>query len=111
MNPLCSLADLDAGTPMVVRRPPQRSIILMAVDDGLVAFRNACPHAGFELGFSGAALHCEDDQLLKCSVHGALFRRDTGVCVSGPCEGARLKPIELVISGSMVFAPNQSASA
>jgi nitrite reductase/ring-hydroxylating ferredoxin subunit len=36
----------------------------------------------------------EDSGLyLVCSTHGAIFEPSTGLCVAGPCRGARLEAI------------------
>ena len=51
------------------------------------AFENYCPHEGGVLWFPpvAAAAH-----VLTCKAHGATFRPDDGLCVSGPCKGAKL---------------------
>jgi nitrite reductase/ring-hydroxylating ferredoxin subunit len=41
--------------------------------------------------------------LIQCSSHGALFEIDTGLCLAGPCPGARLRPIELRIERGYVL--------
>jgi nitrite reductase/ring-hydroxylating ferredoxin subunit len=32
---------------------------------------------------------------LVCATHGALYQPDSGLCIAGPCRGARLKAITL----------------
>jgi len=35
-----------------------------------------------------------------CSTHGAIFERHTGLCVEGPCPGARLERLPVEANGS-----------
>ena len=51
-----------------------------------------CPHAGLPLPQALDVYLTLDQSLIQCSWHGALFRIDDGVCVGGPCGGARLTP-------------------
>ena len=44
-----------------------------------------------------------DAPLIQCSSHGALFEMETGLCLAGPCPGARLRPIELRIDQGYVL--------
>ena len=60
------------------------------------AYVNRCPHAGTPLDLWPNEFLTEDGQHLICATHGAIFGPDTGICVEGPCPGARLErlPIE-----------------
>ncbi len=51
-----------------------------------------CPHAGLPLAQALDQYLTPDGQLIACSWHGALFDWDDGLCVGGPCAGARLTP-------------------
>jgi len=45
----------------------------------------------------------EDGRYLICSTHGAIFEQHTGVCVEGPCPGAGLELLAVVMdTGSLV---------
>jgi nitrite reductase/ring-hydroxylating ferredoxin subunit len=35
--------------------------------------------------------------LLLCASHGALFEKEQGLCIAGPCAGKSLKPVPLRI--------------
>ena len=41
----------------------------------------------------------EDGRYLICATHGAVFAPDTGICLGGPCPGARLEPLCVVHRG------------
>lgn len=71
------------GTPVVV-----------VEDSGIVrAYVNRCPHIGTPLNMLPHQVLDETREYLLCRTHGALFRKDTGLCVRGPCKGDALKPL------------------
>jgi nitrite reductase/ring-hydroxylating ferredoxin subunit len=57
------------------------------------AYVNRCPHAGSPLDLWPNEFFTEDGRYLICATHGAIFGPDTGVCVEGPCPGARLESL------------------
>ena len=59
----------------------------------LRAYLNHCPHAGHPLNLRPDRFLTRDDALILCSSHGALFEIESGLCVAGPCPGARLRPL------------------
>jgi nitrite reductase/ring-hydroxylating ferredoxin subunit len=63
------------------------------------AYVNVCPHAGNPLDLRAESLLSPDSQHLVCSVHGAMFAPDTGICVEGPCPGAHLERLAVTRDG------------
>jgi nitrite reductase/ring-hydroxylating ferredoxin subunit len=63
------------------------------------AWVNRCPHAGTPLDAWPNEFFSEDGRHLVCSTHGAVFDPATGVCVEGPCPGARLEPLAVARAG------------
>jgi nitrite reductase/ring-hydroxylating ferredoxin subunit len=63
------------------------------------AYVNRCPHAGTPLDLWPNDFFTEDGNLLICATHGAVFGPDTGICVEGPCPGARLEPLPVERDG------------
>lgn len=59
------------------------------------AYVNRCPHAGTPLDLWPNEFLAEDGRHLICATHGAMFEPETGVCVEGPCRGARLEPLRI----------------
>lgn len=55
-------------------------------------FVDSCPHTGQPLSFFGDRYFTREGDLLLCTGHGALFRPESGECVSGPCNGRGLTP-------------------
>jgi nitrite reductase/ring-hydroxylating ferredoxin subunit len=67
------------------------------------AWVNRCPHAGTPLDTWPNEFFSEDGRHLVCSTHGAVFDPATGVCVEGPCPGARLEPLSVTLTGDTVI--------
>ena len=51
-----------------------------------------CPHMGLPLAKRLDDYLAPGGDLVLCSWHAALFEPETGLCVGGPCKGARLTP-------------------
>jgi nitrite reductase/ring-hydroxylating ferredoxin subunit len=104
---LCSLAELDEtgsrGFAVGEGDWPLRGFIVKT-PSGVAAYVNYCPHAGHPLNFRPHRFLTPDGGLILCGSHGALFARDTGFCVLGPCAGQSLTkiPVDLV-SGFVVL--------
>jgi nitrite reductase/ring-hydroxylating ferredoxin subunit len=60
------------------------------------AYVNRCPHLGVELDWQPGQFFEESGLYLVCSTHGAIFEPSTGLCIAGPCRGARLQTIAVV---------------
>lgn len=98
---LCALSELDAtgGKGFTVGEGdwPLRGFIVRTTN-GVAAYVNTCPHAGHPLDLRPNRFLTPDHSLILCASHGALFTRDEGLCIAGPCLGQSLKrvPVELV---------------
>ncbi|HET7875579.1 MAG TPA: Rieske 2Fe-2S domain-containing protein [Methylomirabilota bacterium] len=57
------------------------------------AYVNRCPHTGTPLDLWPNEFLAEDGRHLICATHGAVFEPHTGLCISGPCPGARLEAL------------------
>lgn len=72
-----------------------REVVVSRLDDGaVVAWENHCQHwidVRLDKG-DGAVLRGNE---IVCQNHGAMFDRETGRCTWGPCEGARLDPVDI----------------
>lgn len=92
---LCASADLAPMQPRIVPGADGTLILLRLPEGRVVAYRNACPHMGIELDWEAHRLLSRDGRWIKCTGHGALFRPEDGVCLSGPCKGDALTPVPL----------------
>lgn len=59
------------------------------------AYLNQCPHTGAPLEFVENQFLTLDKSLIQCALHGALFDIKTGTCISGPCLGKGLTPLQI----------------
>jgi nitrite reductase/ring-hydroxylating ferredoxin subunit len=105
---LCSLAELDEtgsrGFAVGEGDWPLRGFIVKT-PQGVAAFVNYCPHAGHPLNFRPHRFLTPDGALILCGSHGALFARDTGLCILGPCAGQSLTRIPVdVVNGFVMLA-------
>jgi nitrite reductase/ring-hydroxylating ferredoxin subunit len=68
-------------------------------EGGHHAYVNRCPHAGTPLDWWPNEFFTEDGRYLICATHGAVFEPDTGLCLEGPCRGARLDRLRVTRRG------------
>jgi nitrite reductase/ring-hydroxylating ferredoxin subunit len=101
--PLHELADPGArGFTMGAGDWPLRGFVVRR--GSLVrAYVNHCPHAGFPLNWTPDAFLARESPLILCSMHGALFEIDSGVCVAGPCEGLGLRALPVRVHRGYVL--------
>lgn len=59
------------------------------------AYHNLCKHLPVTLDLNDGAFFTHDKSHLQCHMHGAMYEVETGFCVAGPCQGARLTTLEL----------------
>lgn len=70
-------------------------IILYRSEVGYLAYRNRCRHLSVPLDYGDGDVMDASGKLFQCRTHGALFRPKDGMCVSGPCHGLALRPVEI----------------
>jgi nitrite reductase/ring-hydroxylating ferredoxin subunit len=77
-------------------------------DNQAVAFLNRCAHVPAEMDWQPGEFWDSDKRFIICAVHGALYEPSDGLCVGGPCVGARLLPIALEEKdGQVYWYPNE----
>ncbi len=87
---------------------PMASGFVVGFDEQLYAYENSCPHLGVELDWEAGDFFNEDQSLLVCSTHGAMFDPQSGECVSGPCLGDSLKPLVVSLDqGEISYFPGR----
>ena len=106
-SPACRLDEIPDGSAkgLVLPNPdgaPLRVIVLRR-GDGVLAYRNRCPHRGTPLDVRPDDFLDRERGHFVCGTHGALFRIDDGYCVAGPCAGDRLDPIAARVENGIVL--------
>lgn len=97
---LCRLADIEDGGAKGFywgEGTDQRSVFVLREGARIRGYVNSCPHLGTPLEFLPDRFISADGDHILCSTHGALFQIADGLCVSGPCVGERLMPVEVMV--------------
>lgn len=63
----------------------------------VLGYENCCPHEGVNLDWERDQFLDSEGLRIQCGKHGAQFDLGTGECVDGPCLGARLTPVNLIV--------------
>ncbi len=103
---LCRLDELsDPGSRGVSfeRDGETRSAFVVLRDGQVFAYENACPHTGAPLDWVEHQFLDADGALIQCAVHDARFHIETGRCLAGPCPGAFLTPLGVVVEQEAVW--------
>ena len=103
---LCALPQLETtgsrGFSVGEGDWPLRGFVVRT-STGVAAYVNTCPHAGHPLNFRPDKFLTPDRSMILCASHGALFTRDDGLCIAGPCPGASLKRVPIEVVGEYVL--------
>lgn len=83
--------------------------LLLNYEGDLFAYVNRCCHIQLSLDWVDNHFFTEDNRYLLCANHGATYEPKTGECVWGPCFGAFLEGVPLVISKGriLVYCPEE----
>ncbi len=79
------------------------AIFIVKKDNQLHAFHNKCPHININLETMPNQFLNLDKTYIQCSNHGALFEIETGKCISGPCFGEYLMPINAHVEDGQIW--------
>lgn len=100
-----TLEGLRDGEVRAVRLPPtpdglrREVLVLRDANGALRAYRNLCKHLPILLDAGSGEYLTPDGRELLCNTHGARYRREDGLCVHGPCAGASLDQVPLLVEG------------
>ena len=109
-RPLCRLDEIQDGGSAGFPAPPGGFVGLFAVRRGVdvYAYVNSCPHIGLSLDWAPGNFLSTDCSRIVCANHGAEFVIETGVCVAGPCLGARLEPVMICLKDGVIHVPENA---
>lgn len=71
--------------------------------DGVSAWLNSCPHQGRSLNFAPDEFLFTGEGRLICPHHGAVFELANGTCLEGPCKGASLSPVRVLLENGAIW--------
>ncbi len=99
---LCTLTELPEGSARAFTLP-QTQVLAVRDQDGVYVYLNRCPHLGTPLQWNQNRFLDEEGMFIRCATHGALFERNTGLCIQGPCRGDSLWQIDCRIEEGVVL--------
>ncbi|TFY91181.1 Rieske (2Fe-2S) protein [Pseudomonas kairouanensis] len=99
---LCRLDEIPEGGAKAlatVINGKQQPLVAMRRGEHVWLYRNCCPHFSVPLDYNPGEFCTYKNQLIMCAHHSAMFRFEDGLCVDGPCAGARLESVPCKIEG------------
>lgn len=107
---ICRLTDIDdpgsRGFTLGQGDWPLRGLVVR-IGEQAWGYVNRCPHAGHPLNIGPHKFLTPGRELILCSSHGALFDRQTGFCIAGPCGGQSLQGVPLRIESGFVMLADE----
>ena len=86
---------------------PLRGFVVQ-VADGVRAYVNRCAHLDLPLNYLPDEFLTYDRCLIQCTMHGAVFEKETGFCVAGPCMGRSLIALRVRIESDWVLLAEET---
>lgn len=103
MKKICILSEIPDRQARAFDYDDNYSLLIYRDDDNAFAYINSCPHAGVPLEWNRDQFMSLDGISLQCGTHGAQFEPSSGLCIHGPCKGARLHKVEIIINDGIVY--------
>lgn len=97
LGPLDQVADGKARSFVIELRAGRFHGFAVRRGGEVIGYVDRCPHQGLPLAMTLDDYLTPDGALIACDWHGAAFRVTDGVCVGGPCVGARLTAWPLAV--------------
>jgi nitrite reductase/ring-hydroxylating ferredoxin subunit len=79
--------------------------------EAVYAYQNFCMHAGHPLNWKPDGFLTGDGSQIICASHGAIYEIESGECVSGPCPGKKLRPVEVQVRDGEVVVTGPTTVA
>jgi nitrite reductase/ring-hydroxylating ferredoxin subunit len=102
---LAATHDVPGGTTLKFRFPRQGRTVdgfLACFKGKFVAYENVCRHLPLTLDYGDNRFFTDDGRHFACQTHAAIYEPRSGLCVRGPCLGARLMRLPIkVLQGSV----------
>ena len=96
---ICARAELaDGGKGIRFEIPAEsgpQSAFVVRHGGQVYGYLNRCAHIGVELDWQPGKFFEDSGLYLVCTTHGATYLPDSGMCIAGPCRGARLTQLDV----------------
>lgn len=103
LGPLDQVADGAARNYVLQLRAGRFHGFVVRRGQAVFGYVDRCPHMGVPLARTLDDYLAPGGELIACSWHSALFEVGTGLCVGGPCVGARLTPWPVAVDAGVVL--------
>lgn len=106
---VCARGDLTFEKVYAVSLPrgadgrPREALVLIGSDGEPRAYLNRCRHLPVPIDGGSKQYLTRGGEYLLCGTHGALFRRDDGMCVAGPCLNLALESLQVLEENGMLY--------
>ena len=97
MNKICMMEEIPEREARAFDTESGDTIFITQRDGSFYAYQNVCPHLQVELEFLENQFLDQDQEFIQCSTHGALFEVETGLCITGPCQGDTLEKVNIKV--------------
>lgn len=102
LGPLDTVADGAARNFVLEMKAGRFHGFIVRTGDTVYGYVDRCAHMALPLAQQLDQYLTPDGTHIQCSWHGALYRIDDGVCVGGPCTGARLQPWPVTVTDGVI---------
>jgi nitrite reductase/ring-hydroxylating ferredoxin subunit len=103
---LAMLSELTEGKVVVFAYQQdgiKREGLLLQTAGKIVCYENMCRHLPVRLDSGTRHFLTKAGDRLLCQSHGALYHFETGFCERGPCAGASLKALPVIVQDDAVY--------
>ena len=103
---LCSVDEIpENGSKsfQILQGYQEISIFITKRNKRLFTYKNHCPHTGAPLNWQPDTFMDRDGEYIQCSIHGAKFEVETGLCVWGPCATSHLIEIATTVENGNIY--------
>ncbi len=104
---LCEIDDMEDGGAITIvfgENTSRYEIFLQRKGHQVFAYANVCPHARHPLDWVPGRFLDRSGKYLQCKSHGARFRIEDGYCITGPCKGHYLRPVETRQKDGVIYS-------
>lgn len=103
MKKICALKDIPDRQACAFPYDDNYALLIYRQGEQAFAYINSCPHGGVPLEWNTDQFMSLDGYSLQCGTHGAQFEPTTGLCFYGPCKGAKLHKLEIILDNGIVY--------
>ena len=103
---ICSIEEIDLPGSKEFSLKHGKQIVegfVVRHKGGVSVYKNQCPHTGASLNWQPDQFLSFDNAFIQCSIHGAMFQMQDGLCIHGPCLGQNLEKIQFDEDSGRIF--------